>query len=118
MIRAANGRSVPLSQIATIRPVLEEPTLVRRDRLPALTVRGDIADGTQAPDVTAQMLPQLAPIIARAAGGLRIETGGAVEESAKGQASINAGHAGDGAGDAGAADGADAELRPHGDGAR
>jgi len=90
-IRAANGQSVPLSQIASVLPVLEEPTLVRRGRLPSLTVRGDIADGTQAPVVTAQMLPVLAPIIATLPEGYRIETGGAVEESAKGQDSVNAG---------------------------
>jgi multidrug efflux pump len=90
-IRAAGGQSVPLSQIASVSPVLEEATLVRRNRLPSLTVRGEIADGMQAPEVTAQMLPALAPIIARLPGGYRIETGGTVEESGKGQDSVNAG---------------------------
>jgi len=90
-IRTADGRSVPLSQIASVSPVLEEPTLVRRNRLPSLTVRGDIADGTQAPVVTAQLLRTLDPLKARLPEGYRIETGGTVEESAKGQDSVNAG---------------------------
>jgi multidrug efflux pump subunit AcrB len=88
-IRAPNGRTVPLSQIATISYGLEEPILYRRNRTPSLSVRGDIADGMQAPDVTAQILPALAAIKAKLPAGYHIETAGAVEESAKGQASIN-----------------------------
>ena len=88
-IRAPNGRTVPLSQIATVGYGLEEPILYRRNRTPSLSVRGDIADGMQAPDVTAQILPALAAIKAKLPAGYHIETAGAVEESAKGQASIN-----------------------------
>jgi len=89
-IRGSNGRQVPLSQIATVRPVLEEAFFNRRGRLPALTVRGDIADGAQAPDVTAEILPLLEPIRTALPPGYTIETGGAAGESAKGQASVNA----------------------------
>ncbi len=89
-IRGGNGRVVPLSQIATIRPVMEEGFLQRRSRMPALSIRGDIADGAQAPDVTAALLPALAPIKASLPLGYAIETGGAAEESVKGQVSINA----------------------------
>ncbi len=88
-IRAPNDRAVPLSQIATVSYGLEEPILYRRNRTPELAVRGDIADGMQAPDVTAQILPALDAIKAKLPAGYRIETAGAVEESAKGQASIN-----------------------------
>ncbi|MFO1026308.1 MAG: efflux RND transporter permease subunit [Acetobacteraceae bacterium] len=90
MIRGGHGRSVPLSQIASIRPVLEEDYLERRDRKPALSVRGEIAGNAQAPDVTAHILPHLAAIKAALPPGYSIETGGAAEESGKGQASINA----------------------------
>ncbi len=89
-IRGGNGRVVPLSQIATVRPVLEEGFLERRGRLPALTVRGGIADGAQAPDVTAEILPALASLKSGLPAGYAIETGGAAEESSKGQASVNA----------------------------
>jgi multidrug efflux pump len=89
-ITAADGHAVPLGQVARIRYGLEQPTLWRRNRTPMLIVRGDIADATQAPVVTAQILPQLAVVKASLPTGYRIETGGAVEESAKGQSSVNA----------------------------
>jgi multidrug efflux pump len=89
-VRGSNGRPVPLSQIATIRPAMEEGFIERRGRLPALTVRGDIVGDVQAPDVTAALLPLLAPIKAALPEGYRIETAGATEESGKGQTSVNA----------------------------
>ncbi len=88
-VRGATGRMVPLSQVATVRPVLEEAYFERRGRVPALTVRGDVS-GAQAPDVTAAILPLLAPIKAALPAGYAIETAGAAEESGKGQASVNA----------------------------
>ena len=66
----------------------EEPILWRRNRELTITVRADIADGVQAPDVTAAILPALAPIKAALPAGYRIETGGAVEESEKANGSI------------------------------
>jgi multidrug efflux pump len=89
-VRGAGGRVVPLSQVATVRPVMEEAYFDRRGRLPALTVRGDIGDGTQAPVVTAQIEPLLAPLRAALPPGYEIETAGAAAEAAKGQTSINA----------------------------
>nr|WP_294519820.1 efflux RND transporter permease subunit [uncultured Rhodopila sp.] len=88
-VRGATGRMVPLSQVATVRPVLEEAYFERRFRVPALTVRGEVS-GAQAPDVTAEILPLLAPIKASLPAGYAIETAGAAEESGKGQASVNA----------------------------
>ncbi len=90
MIQSATGRSVPLSQIATVRPDMEEAFLDRRARLPALTVRGDIVGDAQAPDVTAAILPLLAPLKAALPLGYAIEAAGAAAESAKGQASVSA----------------------------
>ncbi len=89
-IRGTNGRVVPLSQIASVHPAMEESYFDRRGRLPVLTVRGDIADGAQAPDVTAAIVPQLAAIKARLPDGYSIQTAGASEESGKGQESVNA----------------------------
>jgi len=90
-IPASNGRSVPLSQIAHVSYTMEEPTFYRRDRMPALLVRGDVVNGVQAPDVTHAIEPRLERIKAALPAGYRIETAGAVEESAKGQTSVNAG---------------------------
>jgi multidrug efflux pump len=84
------GGAVALSQIATVHYELEEPIIWRRKRDPYLSVRADIRDNTQAPVVTAQILPHLEDIRAKLPDGYRIDVGGAVEESAKGQNSINA----------------------------
>jgi multidrug efflux pump len=85
-----SGKWIPLSQIATIRYKLEEGLIWRRNRTPTITVQGDILGDIQAPVVSAQIEPQLAPIVAKLPPGYRIETGGAIEESARGQASVNA----------------------------
>ncbi|MEP6940261.1 MAG: efflux RND transporter permease subunit [Rudaea sp.] len=86
-----SGLSVPLKQIATVAYGFEEGIIWRRNRLPTVTVRGDIYGTTTAPTVTDQVLPQLASIRASLPPGYLLEVGGAVEESAKGQSSVNAG---------------------------
>ena len=90
-VPATSGRSVPLAQVASVREALEEPILWRRSRELALTVRADIVDGAQAPDVTTAIEPTLAEIRSSLPAGYRIEAGGAFEENAKAQASIAAG---------------------------
>jgi multidrug efflux pump len=82
-IATRNGVAVPLSQIARLKYEFEEPILWRRNRDIALTVRGDVIDHVQAPDVTTEVLPKLKAIKAALPYGYRIETGGAIEESAK-----------------------------------
>ncbi|MRD72281.1 AcrB/AcrD/AcrF family protein [Rhodocyclus tenuis] len=89
-IRTASGKYVPLSQAVTIRYELEDGLIWRRNRVPTVTVRADIRDGTQAPVVSAQIDPQLDAVRAKLPAGFRIEVGGATEESAKGEASIKA----------------------------
>ncbi|MFN3630101.1 MAG: efflux RND transporter permease subunit, partial [Casimicrobiaceae bacterium] len=90
-IPTATGRYVPLSQIAEVRLVMEEPIIRRYSREPTLQVRADIVDGVQAPDVTAAILPALEPIQAKLPPGYRIAAGGAYDENRNAQASINAG---------------------------
>jgi len=77
------GNAVPLSQVATISYEQEEPIRWRRNRETMLTVRADVNDGVQAPDVTARILADLKPLKAELPPGYRIDTGGAVEESEK-----------------------------------
>ena len=90
-VPTAGGRTVPLAQVARVRQVMEEPIIRRYSRVPTLSVRSDIIEGVQAPDVSAQIDPQLAAIRAKLPPGYRIEAGGAFEENAKAQDSINAG---------------------------
>ncbi len=89
-VAVATG-SVPVAQLATVRPVMEEPILWRRSRELALTVRADIIDSVQAPDVSAAIDPTLSEIRAALPPGYRIEIGGAYEENTRAQASIAAG---------------------------
>ncbi|MBU6378274.1 MAG: efflux RND transporter permease subunit [Gammaproteobacteria bacterium] len=77
------GRAVPLTQVASISTGFEEPILWRRNRELVLTVRSDVAPGVQAPTVTNAILPRLAALKERIPPGYRIDTGGAIEESAK-----------------------------------
>ena len=90
-IQTSLGKSVPLAQIATISEVMEEPIIWRRSRTPNLTIRADLVDGVQAPDVAMQIDPKLASIREKLAPGYRVEIGGPYEDNVKAQASINAG---------------------------
>jgi multidrug efflux pump subunit AcrB len=82
------GQRVPLSQIGTVEVRMEDPILRRRDRTPTITVRGDIAEGLQPPDVSTAVSEALAPVIARLPAGYRIEEGGSIEESGKANRAI------------------------------
>ncbi|WP_304350112.1 efflux RND transporter permease subunit [Comamonas testosteroni] len=77
------GQRIPLSQVGTVDVRMEDPILRRRDRTPTITVRGDIADGLQSPDVSVAILKQLQPVIDQLPSGYRIEQAGSIEESAK-----------------------------------
>ncbi len=90
MISARSG-SVPLSQLATISSAFEEGVIWRRDRQPSIIVRANLKGDLQAAVVSSQIDQQLTDIKASLPTGISIETGGAVEESAKGGASVAAG---------------------------
>ena len=77
------GQKIPLSQVGTVEVRMEDPILRRRDRTPTITVRGDIAEGLQPPDVSTAVLKDIQPIIAQLPAGYRIEMAGAIEESGK-----------------------------------
>jgi len=79
----ASAQRIPLSQIGKVEVRMEDPILRRRDRTPTITVRGDIAEGLQPPDVSGVIIQQLQPIIAQLPSGYRIEQAGAIEESGK-----------------------------------
>ncbi|MBL8515064.1 MAG: efflux RND transporter permease subunit, partial [Betaproteobacteria bacterium] len=86
------GRAVPLTQIATIKHEFEYGVIWRRDRLPTITVRADIYDTKVQPaTATARVEDKIRALRANLPLGVRVEVGGSVEESAKGQSSINAG---------------------------
>ncbi|HEU4993158.1 MAG TPA: efflux RND transporter permease subunit, partial [Luteimonas sp.] len=90
-VPTASGASVPLSQVATLEYGFEDGIIWHRDRLPTVTVRADIRDKEQPATVTAQIAPTLDGIRAMLPEGYLLETGGSVEDAARGQNSIAAG---------------------------
>ncbi|MGV6487172.1 efflux RND transporter permease subunit [Stenotrophomonas bentonitica] len=90
-IPTASGTSVTLSQVARLEYVFEDGIIWHRNRLPTVTVRADVGDATQPLDVVQQILPTLDGIRAELPSGYLLETGGTVEDSARGQDSIKAG---------------------------
>ena len=90
-IHLPSGASVPLAQIAKLEYTFEPGVIWRRDRMPTITVRGNVYGDIQAPTVTAQIDPQLDAVRTQLPPGYRLEVGGTVEESASGQQSVNVG---------------------------
>lgn len=79
----SSGQRIPLSQIGKVEVQMEDPVLRRRDRTPTITVRGDIAENLQPPDVSTAIIKALQPVINQLPSGYRIEQAGSIEESGK-----------------------------------
>ncbi|WOB26905.1 MULTISPECIES: efflux RND transporter permease subunit [Xanthomonas] len=87
-LAGANGQRVPLSQVGKVDVRMEEPIMRRRDRVPTITVGGDVDDKLQPPDVSAAITKQLQPIIEQLPSGYRIIEAGSIEESGKATAAM------------------------------
>jgi multidrug efflux pump subunit AcrB len=85
-----NGKTVPLGQIASVEYGQEYPLVWRRDRIPTLTVRADVAPGTQPATVVHALAPKIEELNASLPTGYHVDVGGTVEESAKAQGSVAA----------------------------
>jgi multidrug efflux pump subunit AcrB len=87
-LTAANGARVPLSQVGKLELRMEDPILLRRDRVPTITVRGDIANGLQPPDVSSALFKKLQPLIAALPAGYQLAMGGSIEEAGKANSAL------------------------------
>ncbi|MFS2139126.1 efflux RND transporter permease subunit [Duganella sp. Dugasp56] len=87
-LTTAGGAAIPLSQVARIETRMEDAVLKRYNREPFIAVQADVRDGSQPPDVTNAILPQLASLKTSLPAGYHIDTGGSVEESAKADAAL------------------------------
>jgi multidrug efflux pump subunit AcrB len=85
-----DGRTVPLSQIARLDYAIEPPIIWRRNLLPTITVRADVAPGVEAKTINAALTGKIGSFTKTLPPGYQIETGGTEEESAKGLASVAA----------------------------
>ena len=90
-VPTTHGTTVSLAQIATIEPRFEAGLIWHRDRLPTITVRADIRSHLQPATVVQQLADQMQVLRADLPSGYLLDVGGTVEESAKGQNSVNAG---------------------------
>ncbi|WP_426419731.1 efflux RND transporter permease subunit [Bradyrhizobium genosp. A] len=82
-LSSRDGRPIPLDQIGHSEYRFEEPIMKRRDRIPTITIRSDINEETQPPEVSKQVMKALEPLIASLPDGYRIELGGSIEEATK-----------------------------------
>jgi multidrug efflux pump len=90
-IPTSNGASVALSQVATLEYGFEEGIIWHRNRLPTVTVRADIYGKEQPATLVQQIMPTLEGVRAELPDGYLLEVGGTVEDSVRGQDSVNAG---------------------------
>ncbi|AOI62113.1 multidrug transporter AcrB [Burkholderia territorii] len=81
---------VPLGSLGHVRNTLEYGVIWERDRQPTITVQADVRGNAPSIGVTRDIEQALAVQRAKLPAGYRIETGGSIEESMKGQTSINA----------------------------
>ncbi|WP_414462145.1 efflux RND transporter permease subunit [Hyphomicrobium sp. DY-1] len=84
----ANGRTVPLGQVATFDFEQEYPLIWRRQRLPTLTVQADVASSATPEAAVAALAPAVKKLSEALPRGYRVDVGGTVEESANSQASV------------------------------
>ena len=89
-VALADGRTIPLNQIATFEFGQDYPLIWRRNRVPTLTIQADVAPGILPESVVEALAPQVAELAAGLPAGYAIAPGGTVEESAKSRDSVMA----------------------------
>src|SRR5271165_1546445 len=83
-----NGRTVPLSQLATFDFDQEYPLIWRRNRVPTLTVQAEVVPGGLPETAVADLAPAVEKLNSSLPLPYHIAAGGVVEESAQSQASV------------------------------
>lgn len=83
-----NGKTVPLSTLASVEYEQEFPLIWRRDRLPTLNVQADVRGQTMSATVVDQLRGQIDALHKQLPPGYSITVGGAVEASAKSVTSV------------------------------
>jgi multidrug efflux pump len=87
----ANGKWVPLSQVARLVPALEDGVVWRRNRVPTIQVRADLANNhVTGPTASQQIDPTLDDLRANLPPGYKVELGGTIEESTRNENAIKA----------------------------
>ncbi|MEN5017601.1 efflux RND transporter permease subunit [Erwinia sp. Eh17-17] len=87
-LTTSGGLKVPLSQVATLKWGVQDPVIWRHQRMPFITVQTDLAPGLRAEGVSQQLAASVSRLRATLPADYRIEEGGAVAESDKGNSSV------------------------------
>ncbi|MBV9115974.1 MAG: efflux RND transporter permease subunit [Acetobacteraceae bacterium] len=87
-IQLPNRRAVPLSAVATFDFGQEYPFILRRDGVPTLTVRADVAPGKLPESVVSALAPSVEKLRETLPASYNVDVGGTVEESANSKASV------------------------------
>lgn len=90
VLTSASGAKIPLSQVAELAFGVEDPVIWRRQRLPYITVQTDLAPGLRAEAVSQRLSPLVNRLRATLPADYRIEEGGEIAESNKGNRSVYA----------------------------
>ncbi|WP_434290070.1 efflux RND transporter permease subunit [Celeribacter sp. SCSIO 80788] len=86
----ADGVSIPLSSIATLDWVTEQPMIRQEDREPVITVKAAIATDDLPATIVTDLTPTVAAFAETLPRGYSVEVGGTVESSSESQAPIMA----------------------------
>ena len=91
LLTTVSGQSIPLGRIAKVNVVWEPATIWRENREYAITLQADVMPGIQGPTATAELFKEFQSLMAQLPPGYQVAIGRSVEESSRGQDSINAG---------------------------
>ena len=80
-LSAGDGRAIPLSSVATLSYTQEQPVIVRRNRVPTLTLNADVLGDIQPATVASELAPVVEEFATSLPAGFAVETGGTVETS-------------------------------------
>lgn len=75
------GIAMPLASFASLAWEQEQPTIMRREGLPTITVRAGLVGDAQAVSIVADLTPHIATLAADLPAGYTIAPGGTVESS-------------------------------------
>lgn len=85
-----NGKTVPLTELASVKYEQDIPLIWRRGRFPTLTVQADVKNGIMPATAVDRLQEPMSSLRDQLPPGYDIAVGGSVEESTKSQASVAA----------------------------
>ncbi|MBH0179947.1 MAG: efflux RND transporter permease subunit [Nitrospira sp.] len=85
-----NGKTVPLTELASVKYEQDTPLIWRRGRVPTLTVQADVKTGIMPATAVDHLQQPMGSLQEQLPSGYNIAVGGSVEDSTKSQASVAA----------------------------